>query len=68
MQWKRKENKSIQFYVNEDTCNDFNAKLELDGIEKRELLQSAINGYLYGNSAYKTKGGRTILVRIEIED
>lgn len=58
----------IGFYVNEAILQEFSDKCKEDEIDKIELLQSAINAYLYGYSVYKCKSGKVIASKIQINE
>lgn len=53
----RKENKNISFRVNEALFEQFKAKLELDDLTAKEVLETAIYEYLNGNITIKEKSG-----------
>jgi len=63
-----KDKKQIGFWLNEATLQEFSEKCKEDGIDKTELLQSAINAYLYGYSVYQCKSGKVIASKIQIND
>lgn len=62
----RKESKPLKFYVNDAVYDQFKAKLDLDNITQKDLLQTAIYSYLYGYYSLE-KNGRKITCSIDIE-
>lgn len=62
----RKESKPLKFYVNEAVYEQFKAKLDLDNITQKDLLQTAVYGYLYGDYTLE-KNGRKITCSIDAE-
>ena len=63
-----KDKKQIGFWLNEATLQEFSEKCKNDEIDKTELLQSAINAYLYGYSVYKCKSGKVVVSKIQINE
>lgn len=62
----RKDNNPIKIYVNDAVYSQFKSKLELDNITQKDLLETAILSYLYGNYSLK-KNDRQIHCSIEVE-
>lgn len=62
----RKDNKRIEIHVNDAVYSQFKAKLELDNITQKDLLQTAIYSYLYGDYTLD-KNGRKITCSIDVE-
>ena len=62
----RKDNKRIEIHVNDAVYSQFKAKLELDNITQKDLLETAILSYLY-NDYTLNKNGKQIHCFIEVE-
>lgn len=62
----RKEGKQLKFCVNDAVYEQFKAKLDLDNITQKDLLQTAVYSYLYGDYSLE-KNSRKITCSIDIE-
>ena len=62
----RKDGVIISFRVNNDISSQFKSKLELDNITQKDLLETAILSYLYGDYSLE-KNGRKITCFIDVE-
>lgn len=52
----------VGFWLNNALLKAFDERLKIDGLERKEIVESAINAYLYGDYA---KG--RIYAKIEID-
>lgn len=62
----RKDNKNVAIYIDKALFEDFKAKLELDNITQKDLLETAILSYLYNDYTLQ-KNGVKIHCSIEVE-
>lgn len=58
--------KNLGFYVSEDVFEQLEKQLAIDGINKSDLLKTAVYGYLYGDYTLE-KNGRKITCSIDME-
>lgn len=63
----RKDNKKVNFFINEGLDKEINAKLLVDDITKKDILTTSLRAYINGEATTITKDGKEIFFKCEVK-